>query len=174
MQILNSESLVNSQSKILDVFRDGYGEKYLGDEHFIQSYILQARSAVINDSFDSLGGAALIGKSDRITAVTTRSDREQYGSRFQGLISLLKAAQLAADDTWMGIGLDAHPAVSSAAEQAGMQRTQNKELVLARLERTNRLSRFALRRAATGFEISLAGSAHGSDYWSAVWGWETE
>lgn len=174
MKVLRGEALAGSKALLLDVFRDSYGEKYLGDEYFLNNYILQARAALVDDSSELLSGATLIGKSARITAIATRSNRHIYGSRFQGLVSLIEASQPIDDDVWIGIGMDAHPAVKAAAEQAGMQQAINEEYVTARLKRTERLSDFSIRKANNGFEVSLKGSKHGPTYWNEVWGWQEQ
>ena len=174
MKILHGEALTDSKDVLLNVFEDGYGERYLGDEYFLNNYILQARAAVVNDTSDLIRGAALIGKSARITAIATRNDRTIYGSRFQNLVTLIEASQPIDNDVWIGIGHDAHPAVAAAAEQAGMQQCQSEEEVIARLKRTERLSNFSIRRAVDGFEVSLEGSRHGPAHWTAVWGWQAK
>ncbi len=171
MKFLSPEEIPSSQDLLLDVFRDGYTDSYVGDERFLHGYLQRAHIAILDDRTESLNGAALI-RNSRITAAAPRTDREAYGSRFQNYVGLLETAHSIKDDAWLGIGLDVKESVRAAAEQAGMTRSRNEALLMARLEKTGRMSSFAIQSCDNGLLISLAGSNHGDNYWQEVWDWD--
>ncbi len=172
MSVLLGEQITDSQSLLLDVFRDGYADRYVGDQRFLEGYLLRAHVAVVDDRDEVLRGAALL-RNSRITSIATRTDREKYGSRFQGLVGLLHMTHEVDDDAWIGIGSDVKPAMRAAADQAGMSRTKDEELLRVRLVRSGKIDQYSVRSNAAGLVISLAGSNHGADYWQEVWDWST-
>jgi len=66
----------------LSIFRESYGNRYLGDEIFLNDYIYRADKIVKLGDVDNLRAVALI-RNSRITAVATVNNRELFGRRYQ-------------------------------------------------------------------------------------------
>lgn len=172
MALLTGEAIASSHDVLLDVFRDGYADAYVGDAHFSKNFLDRADVAVVDDRHEDINAAALL-RNSRITAIATRSDRETFGPRIDNFAGLLRYTHLVDDAAWITIGVDAKQAVRTAAAEAGMTQSCNEGLLRERLERTGRAGSFATSWNGTGLIINLAGSSHGSDYWQEVWGWDT-
>lgn len=171
MAVLRGEEIVESQALLLDVFYDGYGENYVGNDRFYSNYLLPAHVAITDDRSEFLAGAALM-RNSRITAIATRYDTESFGNRFQNMVGILQFSRLVDPEGWIAIGASSKQAMKAAAQAAGMGRSRDSELLEDRLERSGKRAEYTVKETVSGLLICLASSGHGSDYWQEVWDWD--
>lgn len=155
---------------LLSLFRESYGENYVGNERFTDGYLCMAQSAVVIDEPHPYTSALLL-RSKRMTAVATRTNTREFGPRAMNLIRLLQLTASYETESYITIGLDSIQKVGSVAASAGMSPSQDRGLAEERLSAFGNVDRYAIEESEDGLCIALKTSSKGSAYWQQIWDW---
>lgn len=158
------------ENNLLSLFRNSYGDNYLGDGLFLQNYIHRADKVTSLDEGGELKAAALM-RASRLTAIATDPSRREPGYRQRLMVNLLRLTQLVQPDGWITIH-DTATKMQQTAELAGMAPLQNKEHIRERLHRFGELAIHTVAASPNGLIVTRTGSHHGADYIQHAWGWQ--
>jgi len=161
-------------ASLLAFFREAYGDRYLGDSHFSESYLQRAERIVVLEGLGHVCAAALLLKG-RMTAVAAQPGENTTlpHPRRRTMSELLREVHRLERESWITIH-DQALGMQEAARSAGMIMLDDPLDLSLKLDRFGASGVTIKADEGGGLLVARAGSAHGEVYRQHAWGWRCE